>query len=125
MSSDKREMARRLRAEAERIRTHGLTNFFEHTYACLRYGQVSKDREEDRCGDCPMRPFVPADYRDEAFPCQHINEQGWELAAQPPDLVKRFVAWLLSTAEQLEAEAARGSAEELLGARTTSAVPTI
>ena len=106
-SAEKGEMARRLRAEAEDIRQHGLTNFFEHTYACLRYGQASKEREEDRCGWCPMRPFVPTDYTEEAFPCQHINEQGWDLAAQKPNLTEEYVAWLLRTADQLEAEAAR------------------
>ncbi|MBI4466911.1 MAG: hypothetical protein HY656_05755 [Acidobacteria bacterium] len=105
-TTDKAEMARRLRAEAEDIRRHGLTNFFEHTYACLRYGQASKERAEDRCGICPMRPFVPADVQEEAFPCQHINEEGWDLASQQADLAEKYVAWLLKTAEQLEAEAA-------------------
>lgn len=105
-SPDKREMAQRLRAEAAEIQHHGLSNFFEHTYACLRYGQAMKEREEDRCGPCPMRSFVPGDYREEAFPCQHINTQGWDLAAQQPDLAEQYVAWLLRTAEQLEAEAA-------------------
>lgn len=107
MSTDKREMLRRLRAEAEHIRWHGLTNFFDHTYACLRYGQAMKERNEDRCGPCPMRQFVPTDYREEAFPCQHINAQGWNLAAQQPDLAEKYVAWLLKTAKELEAEAAR------------------
>lgn len=104
---EKLDMAKRLRAEAEDIRRHGLTNFFDHTYACARYGQASKDRPEDRCGMCPMRPFVPADYTDEAFPCQHINEQGWNLAAEQRGLAESYVAWLLNTAAQLEAEAAR------------------
>lgn len=107
-SPDKHEMARRLRLEAEEIRRHGLTNFFEHTYACSRYGQASKDREEDRCGDCPMRPFVPAEVREEAFPCQHINEEGWDLAARQPDLPEAYANWLLRTAEELEREAATG-----------------
>ncbi len=105
-SAEKLEMVRRLRAEAEQIRRHGITNFFEHTYACLRYGQVMKDRAEDRCGDCPNRPIVPEDFQEEAFPCQHINQQGWDLAAQQPDLAEKYVAWLLRTAEQLEAETA-------------------
>ena len=103
-TAHKREMAQRLRAEAVEIRQHGLTNFFAHTYACLRYGQVSKEREEDRCGNCPMRSFVPPDYQQEAYPCQHINAAGWDLAAQQPELAEQYVAWLLRTAEQLEAE---------------------
>ena len=109
-SSNKLEMALRLRAEAKSIRRHGLTNFFEHTYACLRYGQAMKDRDEDRCGPCPMRTFVPTDYQEEAFPCQHINTPGWDLAAQQPDLAEKYMAWLLRTAEQVEAEAARNRA---------------
>ena len=109
-TSEKFEMARRLRAEADEIRRHGLTNFFEHTFACARYGQASKDRPEDRCGMCPMRPFVPADDREEAFPCQHINEEGWNLAAEQPELAGQYVAWLLATAAQLETEAARAGA---------------
>ncbi len=107
-SAEKREMAQRLRQEAAEIRRHGLTNFFEHTYACARYGQASKDRAEDRCGDCPMRPFVPAEAREEAFPCQHINEEGWNLAAQHPELSEACAGWLLRSAEQLEKEAASG-----------------
>lgn len=67
----------------------------------------AKEREEDRCGWCPMRPFVLSDYQEEAFPCQHVNTQGWDLAAQQSDLAEQYVAWLLRTAGQLEAEAAR------------------
>lgn len=104
MTSEKREMARLLRDEVEEIRLHGFTNFFKHTFVCARYGQASKDKSEDRCGDCPMRAFVPSDYQEASFPCQHITEQGWDLAAQQPDLAERYVAWLLRTAEELEAE---------------------
>ncbi len=106
-TGEKHVMAQRLRAEAEAIRRHGLTNFFEHTFACLRYGQVSKAREEDRCGLCPMREFVRADYQEKAFPCQHINEQGWNLAAEHRELATQYRDWLLRTAEQLDAEATR------------------
>lgn len=102
--TDKREMARRLRAEAEDIRRHGLTNCFEHTYACLRYGQASKERPEARCGLCPVRPYVPAEWQQEAFPCQHLSARGWDLAAQQADLAERYVAWLLGTAADLEGE---------------------
>lgn len=104
-TTNKHEMAQRLRSEAEDIRQHGMTNFFEHTYACLRYGQSVKMRSEDRCGPCPIRTFVPADYTEEAFPCQHVEEKGWDLAAQQPDLAEQYVSWLLRTADQLDAEA--------------------
>jgi hypothetical protein len=106
MNAHKMEMARLLRGEAEQIRRHGLTNFFEHTFACARYGQAMKAHEEDRCGPCPMRTFVPADYNQEAYPCQHINEQGWDLAAADPDLAGKYAEWLMKTARELEAEAA-------------------
>lgn len=110
---DKRDMARRLRLEAEKIRKHGVTSFFDHTYACLRYGQASKDKPEDRCGDCPNRPFVPNDFKDEAFPCQHITEDGWEKAASQPGLADSYVAWLLRTANQLEAEAVQQNVKKV------------
>jgi hypothetical protein len=106
-TAEKIEKAQLLRAEAEDIRRHGLSNFFAHTFACARYGQASKDEPESRCGMCPMRPFVPTDYREEAFPCQHIEEEGWNLAAEEKELAQSYVAWLLKTASELEAEAAR------------------
>lgn len=106
MQENKQAMAQRLRAEAEAIRRHGLTNFFEHTFACLRYGQAMKAREEERCGPCPMREFVRPDYKEESFPCQHINEQGWNLAAEHKELADQYVDWLLRTAKQLEVESA-------------------
>ncbi len=116
---DRREMARRLRDEAERIRNRGLSNFSEHAYACLMYGQVSKPRlpvdfmrrgrgkppEQERCGDCPNRPYVPPDFADEAFPCQHITEEGWDRAAAEPGQAERTAEWLLRTADLLEATA--------------------
>lgn len=103
--ADKHEMARRLRGEAENIRRHGLTNYFEHTFACLRYGQASKDRPEARCGLCPLRPYVPAEWQQEAFPCQHISARGWDLAAQEATLAAQYVSWLLRAAADLEEEA--------------------
>ena len=109
-ATEKLEMVQRLRTEAEDIRRHGLTNFFAHTFACARYGQASKDEPESRCGMCPMRPFVPDDFREEAFPCQHIDEEGWNLAAEEKELAASYVAWLLKTATELEVEAARLSA---------------
>ncbi len=111
--TDKREMARRLRAEADSIRRHGLTNLFEHTYACLRYGQASKERAEERCGFCPLRPYVPAGWQQEAFPCQHINARGWDLTAQQATLAAQYVAWLVRTAAELEEEAAASEAQEV------------
>jgi len=105
---EKFQYAARLRAEAEAVRRHGFTNFFEHTLACLAYGQAPRARSEDRCGPCPFRPFVAADYSEEAFPCQHISEAEWHRAAAQPELTRDYVRWLLRSAEQLEAEATPG-----------------
>lgn len=116
---DRREMARRLRTEAERIRKCGLSNFSEHTYACLMYGQASKPRlpmdfvrrgrgkppEQERCGDCPNRSFVQPEFADEAFPCQHITEENWGRAVIEPGQAERTAEWLLRMADLLEAKA--------------------
>jgi len=97
--------AARLRAEAAAIRRHGFANFFEHTFACLAHGQTPRARAEDRCGPCPFRPFVAADYSEEAFPCQHISEAERYRAAEQPELQRDNVRWLLRAAAELEAEA--------------------
>jgi hypothetical protein len=103
---EKLEMARRLRAEAEHLRRHGLTNLFEHTFACVHYGQVSKELGEERCGNCPLQPYVLPEYQDEAFPCQHITEEGWNRAADQPGMAERYADWLLHRAMELEAKCA-------------------
>jgi hypothetical protein len=100
------QRAARLRAEAEAVRRHGFTNFFEHTFTCLTYGQVPRARAEDRCGPCAFRPFVAADFSEEAFPCQHIGEAEWYRAAAQPELQREYVRWLLRAADALETEAA-------------------
>lgn len=105
---DKREMARALRAQASHILSHGLSNFFEHTFTCL-HAQALKECPEERCLDCVLRPFVLVEYQDEAFPCQHITEEGWARAAETPGLAERFAARLIRRAEELEAGEARAS----------------
>ena len=100
------ERATRLQAEAEAVRRHGFTNFFEHTFACLTHGQVPRALPEDRCGPSPFRPFVAVDYGEEVFPGQHISEADWFRVAEQPELQHDYVRWLLRAAEQLEAEAA-------------------
>jgi hypothetical protein len=99
------EMARLLREEAEQLERHGFTNFFEHTFSCLRYGQANKEHEEERCVDCLLRSYVEAAFREEAFACQHIDEEGWLRAAQEPGLAGRFAARLRRIAGELEAAA--------------------
>ncbi len=101
-NAERQEAAQYLRAQAQHIRSHGLTNFFEHTYTCLRYGQLTKAHEEERCLNCLLRSYVPPEYENGAFPCQHITEEGWRLAAQEPGLAERVAARLLRAAEELE-----------------------
>ncbi len=107
-SAQKREGARRLRAEAEKIRQHGLSNLFEHTFTCIHYGQVPKDREEDRCVWCPVRPFVDPEFREEAFACQHVTANGWEKVIAQPEVAEQIITSFLRSAELLEAEADAG-----------------
>lgn len=59
--TNKREEAWHLRADAEVIRRHGMGNFFEYTFACLRVGRLCKEDEENRCSICPVQDFVRAE----------------------------------------------------------------
>ena len=101
-SSQRPEAARYLRVQAEHIRRHGLTNFFEHTYTCLRYGQLTKAHVEERCLNCLLGSYVPLEYQNEVFPCQHITEEGWQRAAQEPGLAERVAARFIRAAEELQ-----------------------
>ena len=92
---EKLEMAQRLRDEAARIALLGATNHFEHTYACLRFGWSSQEREEARCGPLSGRRLVPQEYERETFPCQHLH--------RPGGLAGQYRSWLLHTAQELEA----------------------
>ena len=103
--SEHLQMATRLRNEAEKIRRHQTSNFFEQTYACLRHGELSSEREDERSGLCPLLRNVPQEYEREAFPCQHTSEEVRALATQKHDLAAEYAAWLLRTAEELEAAA--------------------
>ncbi|MFQ5694966.1 MAG: hypothetical protein ACE5HB_03165 [Terriglobia bacterium] len=105
--ADKRLMAQRLRVEAQGIRHHGQTNFFQHVFPCLRSCSASKSPKGAQCDTCPLRPFLQADYRQEAFPCHEVAQRGWALAAEHKELAEDYVKWLLRTAERLEAEAER------------------
>lgn len=113
--TSKREAARILRAEAESIRRHGFTNFFSHQFACL-LGQILRP---EVCGGCLLGDYVPEKWRNEAFPCQHIDDDGWRRMAANADLPEKVASRFLSIAEELEASAV---AEESLGEMTTNPV---
>ncbi len=99
--TSKREVARILRAEAENIRRHGFTNFFSHNFNCLQ-AQVLRT---EMCEGCLLREYVPEQYRSEAFPCQHMELNGFRRIASDPELPEKVAARLLSIAEELEAAA--------------------
>ncbi len=103
--TSKRDVARILRAEAESIRRHGFTDPFSHNFNCLQ-AQVLRT---ETCEGCLLREQVPEQYRNEAFPCQHIDEDGCRRIAGDPDVAERVAARMLSMADELEA---RAEAEE-------------
>ena len=99
--TSKREVARILRIEAEGIRRHGFTDFFSHNFTCLQ-AQVVRT---EMCEGCLLRDYVPEEYRTEAFPCQHMDLNGFGRIASDPELPEKVAARLLSMAEELEAAA--------------------
>ena len=99
--TSKREVARILRIEAESIRRHGFTNFFSHNFNCLQ-AQVLRT---EMCEGCLLRNYVPEQYREEAFPCQHMDLNGFRRIASDPELPEKVAARLLTIAEDLEAAA--------------------
>ncbi len=98
-TTSKREVARILRIEAENIRRHGFTNFFSHNFACLQ-AQVVRT---EACEGCLLREYVPEQYRSEAFPCQHMELNGFRRISSDPELPENVAARLLRMAEELEA----------------------
>lgn len=59
------EAAKIPRAEADNLRRHGFTNFFSHQFNCL----LAQILRPGTCEGCLLRDYVPAEYRNEAFPC--------------------------------------------------------
>lgn len=99
--TSKRLAARILRAEAESILRHGFTNFFSHSFICLEAQVLRKEA----CEGCLLRDYVPEAYRNEAFPCQHMDAASCQRLAAVPGLPERIAARWLAIAEELEAGA--------------------
>lgn len=99
--TSKRLAARILRAEAESILRHGFTNFFSHNFICLEAQVLRKET----CEGCLLRDYVPEAYRDEAFPCQHMDAISFERLAAVPGLAERVAARWIAIADELEANA--------------------
>jgi hypothetical protein len=104
--TSKREVARTLRTEADGLERHGFTDFFSHNFNCLQ-AQVLR---EDVCLGCLLRGYVPEEYRNEAFPCQHMDSNSYSRIASSPDLSKKVAERMRSLAEELEAAAKKEEA---------------
>jgi len=96
--SSKREVAQILRREAASLRRHGFTNFFSHQYVCL-LGQVLRP---EACEGCLLGDYLPEEYRQEAFPCQHITQDTWERIAPIPGLPEKVATRFEGIALELE-----------------------
>ena len=92
------EAARILRTEAENIRRRGLTNVFGLSFSCLTAQALRKDK----CEGCLLGDYVREAYQQEAFPCQHIDEEAWGQIAGNADLTERIAGRLLNIADELE-----------------------
>lgn len=101
--TSKREVAQILRKEATSLRRHGFTNFFSHQYVCL-LGQVLRP---ETCEGCLLGDYLPEEYRQEAFPCQHITQGAWGRIAQIPDVPEKVATRFEEIATELEQEAGR------------------
>lgn len=93
------EAARILRTEAESLRRHGFTNFFSHQFVCL----LSQVLRREACEGCLLGDYVPEQYRNEAFPCQHLDRASLERIAVVPGLPEKIADRFVSIAEELEA----------------------
>jgi hypothetical protein len=101
--SSKHEVAQILRREAASLRRHGFTNFFSHQYVCL----LAQVLRPETCEGCLLGDYLPEEYRQEAFPCQHITQDKWEQIAQIPGLPEKVAARFEEIAAELEREASR------------------
>lgn len=99
--TSKQEVARIIRKEADSLRRHGFTNFFSHQYVCL----LAQVLRPEQCEGCLLGDYVPEEYRQEAFPCQHIGRDTWERIAQIPGLPEKVADRFVEIATELEREA--------------------
>ena len=97
--TSKEVVARILRAEAESLRRHGLSNAFNVSFGCLQ-AQVLRT---EKCEGCLLGDHVREAYRQEAFPCQFIEPDAWEQIADDKELVERVARRFIDIAEELEA----------------------
>jgi len=98
--TSKREVAQILRNEADNIRRYGFTDIFSHQFACL-LGQTLR---REQCEGCLLGDFLPEEYRNEAFPCQHVDPATWARIAAIPGLPEKVAERFASVAAELEAE---------------------
>lgn len=99
--TSKQVVAGILRSEAENIRRHGLTNTFDVSFGCIQ-AQVLRT---EQCEGCLLGDYVAQVYREEAFPCQFIDQEAWEQIAEDSRLVEKVAARFNQIADELEAKA--------------------
>ncbi len=107
--TSKREVAQILRKEAASLRRHGFTNFFSHQYVCL----LAQVLRPEKCEGCLLGDYLPEEYRQEVFPCQHITQYKWEQVAEIPGLPEKVADRFEEIATGLEQEAGLEEATSL------------
>lgn len=104
--TSKREVARVLRIEADKVRHHGFDDVPTYTFDCLQ-AQVLR---ADACLGCLLKDFMPEQIRSEAFPCQHIDPSGYQTIFAEPGMPEKIATRLSNLADELEAAAIKEEA---------------
>jgi hypothetical protein len=126
MVQDDRDLLAVLQAELEFLEKGGYRHspsarwrpqfLFEDSPTCMNHGRRESPLP---CGECILMNLVPADCRDEKFPCRHIplNAQGFTIDAYyrlgtQEEVEAALAAWLRKIIAQLTALSAPDRTEE-------------
>jgi hypothetical protein len=104
--TSKREVARVLRIEAQNVKRHGFSDVPTYSFDCLQ-AQVLRP---DPCLGCLLKDFIPEQSRGEAFPCQHIDPDGYHKIFAEPGMPEKISTRLSNLVEELEAAAEKEEA---------------
>lgn len=125
MTTDRRGLVDVLRAELDFLERGGYRNpswrprfIFEDSPSCLNYNDPEHSRP---CSECVLMKLVPAEARNDRFPCRHIplNDQGETIdslyrSATQEEIESAVAHWLREMIKKLE------SAGEKVGEHTKS-----
>lgn len=110
MTWDKREIIGLLRLEIENIHRRGFGAYFRDSVLCLNAGLTSP---HEKCHQCILLDFAPAEYRQDQQPCLHIPlDDGGNtvksLMAQGRrrECEQLILAWMERTLTRLESQLA-------------------